>query len=162
MRGLPLGVRWFLSVVVLGGLAIGAFALLHNSDKTSQDQQDASALIRANIRARELINKDQAPHSAGLGPGASPAAALEAAIRGDLDERVRRHQLRGPSQRVRCRPVGTAAAGPQAYRCVATAAGFPYPFLATVDARRGVVTWCKSDPPPPGQPGIPVSRRCLP
>jgi hypothetical protein len=155
---LPLWFRWLLSLVVFTALAAGLVLALRGSDSSSQNQ-DASALLRANQQGRSFLVRDQSPRSASLAKGVGVRQALQTAIAADMRSRVRRGQLSGPLQAVRCLPASSARPR-RPYRCVARTASFGYPFFAVSDRRRSQLTWCKYDAVPAGQGPVAVSPRC--
>jgi hypothetical protein len=157
LRRLPLWLRWMLSLVVFGAIAIALVAAGQSSRTSSSD--NAAALLRADQESRSIVLQDQAPHSAPLPGGVAPVLAAEHAVAADLRDRVRRHQLRGPLGRVRCTPT-SGQAPRQPFACTGTAGGFTYPYRGMADLRSRRLTWCKFDPPPAGEVGVPLTPRC--
>ncbi|MGH2953328.1 MAG: hypothetical protein ACRDK9_04805 [Solirubrobacterales bacterium] len=158
MRGLPLWLRWALTLVVFGALSLAALRAIQDGGGSSAG--DAAALLEASRDARMVIVRDQAPRSAALA-AAVPGLALERAIRADVRGRVRRNRLAGPAQSVRCTPAAPGTRqGRRPFRCVARAGGIRYPFRAVVDLRSRRMTWCKFDPVPSGTAPVPLSARC--
>jgi hypothetical protein len=97
---------------------------------------------------------------AAVAPGGGSRTAITTAVRAEMSRLIDRATIQGPLGRVACTPIGAGAAGRQAFRCTAVAAGVNYPFLGVVDRRARRVTYCKRDEPPVPQLNIPVSRRC--
>lgn len=158
LRGLPLWLRWVLTLIAVGVIAIALFSVLLGSGESSQE--GAAALLRADAATRALISRDQAPHSALLPPGVDPQVALQRAIAADIRERVHRNQLGGPAGGARCLRSGPTKTARLAFKCSARAGrvGYPYVGLVNLHARR--LTWCKFDAPPGEQLAVPVSPRC--
>lgn len=160
MRGLPLWLRWVLTVSVVGVIAIALIAALHGSGGSSE--KDAAALLRADRASRALVSRDQGPHSASLSAGVSPQIALQRAIAADVRGRVHRHQLGGPARRARCVRSGPTGVARLGFRCSARAGQVGYPYVGVVDLPARRLTWCKFDAPPGEQLAVPVSPRCSP
>lgn len=158
MGALPLWLRWVLTLLVFGALAVVGLSAVQGGGGSAQDE--AAAPLEANRAARTVIVRDQAPRSAALPAGVAPKLALERAIRADVRGRVRRDRLTGPAQSVRCSPAPPAPPGRRPFRCGAKADGIRYPFRGVVDLRTGRMTWCKFDPVPSGEVPVPLSPRC--
>ena len=158
LRAIPLWARW------LGTLL--AFALLifaiHTVVRTSGASSEGSPEAEINRVSEIVIAQDQAPHTAPLLPGDSARSGLQSAIAADVRDRVRREELTGPLQSVRCAPSGQPRAGRRPYSCTVRSAGISFPFLGVVDERAGTLTWCKRDPPPASDapPTAPISGSC--
>lgn len=159
MRRLPLWARWALTLLAFGTLSIAAVIAVKGSNESSQEQQ-AAALIEASRAARKVVIRDQAPRSSALPGGVSPGTGLERAIGADVRSRVRRDELEGPAQGVRCAQAKPERASRRPFRCTARAGGFGYPFRGVADLRARRLTWCKFDPVPPGQAPVPLSAKC--
>lgn len=153
----PLWLRWVLTLLTFGAIAIIAALVLRGPGNSPQG--DAAALLRANRAARLVVTQDQAPHSSALARGVAPSIALERAIAADIRGRVRRHQLGGPAQGVRCAAIRAGRVARPPFRCTAGAGGIGYPYVGVVDLRARRLTWCKFDPAPPDQV-VPLSPRC--
>jgi hypothetical protein len=98
VRRIPLWARW------LGTLL--AFALLifaiHTVVRTSGASSEASPEAEINRVSEIVIAQDQAPHTAPLLPGDTARSGLQSAIAADVRNRIRREELTGPLQSVRC------------------------------------------------------------
>lgn len=160
MRRWPLWLRWALTLLGFGTLAIIAVAELGGSGNPSSSQRDAAALVQANRAARLVVIQDQAPHSSPLSPSVDPQLALERAIAEDAHGRVRRDELGGPVKEVRCAPVRQTQAARRPFKCTARVGSIDYPYLGVADLRAQRLTWCKMDPAPSVQVVVPVSPRC--
>jgi len=158
LRGIPLWARW------LGTLL--AFALLifaiHTVVRTSGASSEASPEAEINRVSEIVIAQDQSPHTAPLLPGDRARSGLQSAIAADVRDRIRREELTGPLQSVRCAPSGPPQAGRRPYICTVRSAAIDFSFLGVVDERAGTLTWCKRDPPPASNapPTAPISSRC--
>jgi hypothetical protein len=158
VRRIPLWARW------LGTLL--AFALLvfviHTVVRTSGASSEASPEAEINRVSEIVIAQDQAPHTAPLLPGDTARSGLQSAIAADVRTRIRREELTGPLQSVRCAPSGPPQTGRRPYRCTVRSAGISFPFLGVVDERAETLTWCKRDPPPASNapPTAPISSDC--
>jgi hypothetical protein len=157
----PIWARWALAIVVAAAVTAGVVIAIHRAGpETSTTEAGAEAEI--NRDADIAIAEDQAPHSADLSAGTAPVAALEQGIGDDVRGRIESHQLTGPLQGVSCEAAGAGKAGRLPYRCTVRSAGISYPFVAVVDERNKLITWCKVDPPAQGSTGpeIPLSPNC--
>jgi hypothetical protein len=159
VTSLPLWLRWVLSLLFFVALAGGLLVALHGSDASTQNE-NAGTLLRANRQARTVVLHDQAPRSRPLARSEAPKRALQVAIAADLRSRVRRGQLAGPVQGARCGAAPSSGATRRAYKCLARAAGFGYPFFAVADLRTKRLTWCKFDASSAALGPIAVSPRC--
>lgn len=157
-RGLPLWLRWALTILGFGVIAIALVAVLRGSGESAQ--KGAAALLRADAATRALVSRDQAPHSASLPPGVAPEVAMQRAIAADIRGRVRRNQLGGPAGAAHCVRSGPTRKGRLEFRCSAEAGRIGYPYVGVVAPGAGRLTWCKFDAPPGEQLAVPVSRRC--
>lgn len=161
VRRLPLWLRWVLTLLIFGALAVAVLTAIQSSGGSGDSlQREAAALIRANRATRMLVIKDQAPRSSALPRGVTPQRALERAIGADVRNRVSRNQLEGPVLGVRCISTNRERADRHRFRCTASAGGIGYPFRGVVNVRAQRLTWCKFDPVPPGQRPVPLSPRC--
>jgi len=154
----PLWLRWVLTLLLFGALAIAVVVMLQGSNDSQQ--KDAAALLRANEAGRAVVKKDQAPHSSLLPRGVSPRVALERAIAADARSRAGGKQLPGPVRGVRCAPTRAGPTARRQLRCAARAGGIDFPYFGVVDLRARRLTWCKFDPAPASQVAVPVSPRC--
>ncbi len=153
--------RWMLAIVVAVAVIAGIVIAINRAGPEGPTSE-AGAEAEVNRLSDIAITEDQAPHSASLPRGSAQAAALERAITRDIRQRIADAQLTGPLQGVTCRAAGAASAGRAPYSCTVHSAGIAYPFLAVVDGRRRLLTWCKVDQPPVAGAGpeIPVSASC--
>lgn len=154
---LPLWVRWALALIAFAGLGIVLWGAIHAS--SSPSAADLRGAAEASRIDRLVVQADQAPHHGALAPGLRPAQALQRAIGEDVRSRIRRHDLSGRLESVRCRPE-TAVGARHELRCTARVSGFGYPFVGVVDRRAQRVTWCKRDPSPTAAQNVPLSRAC--
>jgi hypothetical protein len=157
----PIWVRWALTILVAAAVVAGVVIAIHRAGPETPTSE-AGAEAEINRVSDIAITEDEAPHRATLSAGAAPASVLEQAITGDVHQRIESHQLTGPLQGVVCQATGAAKAGRNPYRCTVHSAGIAYPFVAVVDERTKLVTWCKVDPPAQANAGpeIPLSPSC--
>lgn len=160
MRRLSLPAQWALALGVAALLVTGLIVVVqsHNSDAPSGP--GASAEAPANREAAALVAEDQAPHTVRLRPGAVPAAALAAAVRGDILDQTARQNIYGPLGKTSCTQTGSRGAV-EGFSCAVSVNGLPYPFVAVVDPDRRLITYCKRDPPPVPSENVLVSAKCL-
>lgn len=158
LRGMPLWLRWLLTVAGFGAAAIVLIIVVGSSGNSSDG--NAAALLRAGERVRRGVLHDQAPHSSKLPAGVPPAVGLERAIAADVRGRVRRKELAGPTRGVSCTAVDSRRGSRRSYRCTARAGAVRYPFFAIADLRARRLTWCKFDQIPVGEGAVPLSLRC--
>jgi hypothetical protein len=159
---LPLWSRWAAAIVV--GLAVIAAVVIavNRAGPEGVAASEGGAEAEIGRLADISIAEDQAPRTAGLHAGAAPASALQLAVAADVRRRIAKNQLVGPLQGVTCAAAGAGSAGRDPYRCTVRSAGVSYLFLAVVDENLHRLTWCKVDPPAPGNTGpeIPISASC--
>jgi hypothetical protein len=157
----PIWARWVLATVLAAAVLAAIVIAVHRAGP-EVNTSEAGAEAEVNRVSDIAITEDQAPHSASLPSGSAPASALERAIAGDVRHRIAGEQLTGPLQGIACKAAGAGRAGRDPYSCTVRSAGISYPFDAVVDAHRGLLTWCKVDPPPGTEaaPEIPVSASC--
>lgn len=159
-RSLPLWARWLLTIAVYAGGVVAAVLVVHDiNSKGSDSPSEVKSVAEANREGRIAITQDQAPHTAPL-PSGSPTVALQAAVAADVRKRISHGELTGPLQSVRCSASGGSASGGLRFACTVHSAGNPYPFRAVADERTHRLTWCKLDPPLPGEAGVPLSPSC--
>lgn len=156
---MPLWLRWVLTVLGFAALTVAAVVVVRGSGGNGGAAQ-RSAQARADRLGRIVLASDQAPRGASLSGRQAPRLALERVIVADMRQRIRRSELSGPLQGVRCQRAARSPDGRRAFRCTVRAGGVPYPFLGVVDLRGRRVTWCKHDPGPTAASEIPVSPRC--
>ena len=161
VRPPPIWARWALAIVVAAAVIAGVVIAIHRAGPETP-ANEAGAEAEVNRVADIAITEDEAPHKATLSAGGAPASALEQAIEGDVHQRIESHQLTGPLQGVSCQAAGAGKAGRDPYRCTVHSAGIAYPFIAVIDARTKLITWCKVDPPAQANAGpeIPLSPSC--
>lgn len=142
----PLWLRWLLSVLLFGGMFVALVAVVSNSGNAARPAAESPrSEAQANRLGQIVTAQDQSPHRAALPRSIPPVIALERAITSDMRERVTTHDIDGPVQRVRCTPTASRSTGRLAFRCVARAGGFDYPFDGVADRRAGQLVWCKND-----------------
>jgi hypothetical protein len=138
----------FLGVVVVA--VVPAVRRARNAAETAEQRAHAAAVARERRRLRE----DQRPHFAPLGQSSLAAAQLEAQITLDSRKRAEIGSLPGPPvHSTRCRPAkrdrATEAAehaGGRLFDCLAmTSPTLGFEFVAVVDYRRRMLTWCKTN-----------------
>jgi len=143
----------------------------------TREAADEAAFVRA---AQKRLRADQRVHRAAPGVrGAALVAALEHAVDADARAREQAGTLDGPILGTTCTAAGRAVVvrpGTRVYRCVVATSGKTkaqlgvsistgYPFVATIDSRKGTIAWCKTNPQPgehhqTGIPHVDVSREC--
>ncbi len=157
-RGIPLWLRWLLTVAGFGAAAVVLIIVVGGSGNSSDG--NAAELLRAGERVRSGVLHDQAPHSSKLHAGVPPAVGFERAIAADVRGRVRRKELAGPTRGVSCTAVDPRRGSRRPYRCTARVGAIRYPFFAVADLRTRRLTWCKFDQIPTGEGAVPLSPRC--
>jgi hypothetical protein len=165
-QSVSLRARWLIAIVG-AAVAITAVVIVVRSAGTEgagsgggTPQEEATAAAEANNEARTVINHDQAPHTTRIASGEPLLPALRQAITGDVHARIGHGELTGPLQSVSCH-AQPARGQRQPFACTVRSAGIPYPFLAVADEAAGTLTWCKEDPPAPGERSeVPVSPSC--
>ncbi len=130
----------------------------HNTD--SPPSTNPAAAVQANRDAEILIAQDQAPLSAHLARGQTPAAGLEQSVEGRMSALVKAGNIDGPVHPARCHPAGSRTGSRLPFSCSIVAGGVTYPFLGVVDTARRRITLCKRDQPPVASDDVPVSARC--
>lgn len=160
--GLPLWLRWVLSILGFTMLTVAIVIAVHAINNSGSSSSERSAAIEADRESQILIEEDQEPHSTRFRTNRTASGALQAAISRDMQARIQRGQLDGPLQGVRCAATGDPRGARRAFRCSARAAGVVYPFLGVLNRPARRLTWCKVDPAPVsnGPMEIPVSPRC--
>ncbi len=155
---LPLWLRWVLAVAFFASLGLTAVIIVHANSTVSTAGTQAE--VQANEVGRVVVSQDQAPHTAPLRAGASPRAALTAAIAGDVRARIATRDLTGPLQSVTCSPGRTQHRGRRPFVCAVTAASIRYVFYGVADRRARLLTWCKEDAVAEAGLTVPLSPRC--
>jgi hypothetical protein len=131
-----------------------------NNTDTPTGVQNPASEVEANRQATILVEQDQAPHTVSLARGVAPATALAHAIRSDMDKEIKQQVIAGPVSRSSCSRTSRGGRIPASFSCTVVANGLAYPFVAVVNVRSRVITFCKRDPPPVPSENIPVSSRC--
>jgi len=151
-----------LSLLVAAAVLAAMVVFVNGHNTNSPSSTNEAAAVQANRDAEILVEQDQAPRTARLSAGLTPAAALGRAIEARMARQVAAGAIGGPLKRVRCRARGAgASAGTRtAFSCTAVAGDVTYPFLGVVDPAAHRITYCKRDPPPAPSDDVPVSRRC--
>lgn len=155
---LPLWVRWLVSLVVFSALGAGLVVL--SRDRDALYSSDPAAQAEADRLARIVMAEDQQPHTAAWRRGTRPGRQLEREITRDVRERVRRGQLTGRLNRVRCGSARRRTRGRVGFSCTAVVDGVTYPFAGAADRRARRLTWCKRNPGPNRASEVPLDRRC--
>jgi hypothetical protein len=145
-------------MTVAAALLVALVTAVNNSNGGAPENPAAAA--QANRESQILVAEDQAPHAARVSGRARGQQALEHAIAADASGRIRRQEMTGPLQSVRCDRNGATRAVRQGFRCTVVAGNVGYPFLGVIDLRAATVTWCKRDPPPNPAFDVAVSHRC--
>jgi len=153
-----LWVRYVLAIAATAAL-LAALVMAENSSN-GPARESPAAEAEANRESQIVVAQDQAPHGARLAAGLGPQVALERAITADASGRIRRQDMTGPLQSVRCAHSGAKRAVREAFSCQVIAGGLRYPFVGIVNRRAGSVVWCKRDPPPAPGFGVAVSPQC--
>ena len=156
----PLWVRWVLSLAVAADLVVALvlFVQSHSSDAPAPESQ--AAVAEQNRESEILVAQDQAPHSVSLRSGATPAQALERAIKAEMNFLIAHQVLDGPLQSSKCTATGRRGESKLGFSCTVVAANVNYPFLGVVDVRSRQLTYCKRDPAPIASENVPLSPRC--
>lgn len=146
----------------------------------AREAAERAAVVRANV-AR--LRADQRVHLATVAAGDAAALVeqLRRAITADARGRVAAGKLDGPILGTDCEaaaPNVAVRAGTRVYKCLAATSGYApgssrygyrirtgYSFVATIDFRRGTLTWCKYNPRPGekyvrGNGYVQLSPRC--
>lgn len=116
------------------------------ADRIRRREDQRLRLLRTNVRGDALVR------------------ALRSAISDDARKRVAAGKLEGPILRTDCEPAAANVSitpGTRVYKCLAATSRYfkgtsrygyrgrtGYPFIATVDFRRGTLAWCKMNPEP--------------
>ena len=160
MRLFPaLWMRWAISIIVGVALIVGLVAFVEHNNNNSEAKGSTKALERENEEAQALVGADQAPHTFIVKAGQPLRQAFVAAVRSDMDHRIKTGNVQGRLQRIACRHTGTQA-GRVAYRCVVQVQDVKYPFVGVYTRASKRLVYCKRDLPPIPSESIPVSARC--
>jgi hypothetical protein len=156
----PLWQRFALSLFVAAVLVVAMVLYVNGHNTNSPTSTNPAAAVQANRDAEILIAQDQAPRSAILARGQSPAAGLERSVHARMAGQVKAGSIDGALHPARCHAVGSRTASRRPFSCSIVAGGVTYPFLGVVDTARRRITYCKRDQPPVASDDIPVSARC--
>jgi hypothetical protein len=160
MRLFPaLWMRWAISIIVGVAAIVALVAFVDRNNNNSEARGSTQALERENQQAQALVGADQAPRTFVLKAGRPLRQAFVAAVRSDIDHRIKTGNVQGRVQRIDCRHTGTQA-GRIAYRCVVQVQDVKYPFVGVYASASKRITYCKRDLPPIPSESIPVSARC--
>lgn len=159
---LPLWLRWVASIVVAIAAIVALVLFVDSNSGNGPANVKPAAAAQQNREAEILVSEDQAPHSVRIAAAAHPAAALAAAVRANMAQRIARGEIDGPITRTACTPTGDRSASRLSFTCRAVAGNVSYPFFGIVDLSVRRATYCKRDPPPIPSENIPISRKCLP
>ncbi len=157
---LPLWARWVLAVTFFASLGLTAVLIVHASSTVSTAGTQGE--LQADAVGRVVVSQDQAPHTAPLRTGASPRAALTAAITTDVRSRIASRDLTGPLESVTCSAGRAQHPERRPYVCAVTAASIRYMFYGVADRRARLLTWCKEDAVAEAGLTVPLSPRCQP
>jgi len=160
MRLFPaLWMRWAISIIVGVAAIVALVVFVEHNNNNSEAKGSTKALEREAQEARVIVGADQRPHTVVVKAGQPLGQAFVAAVRSDMDHRIKTGNIEGRLQRVQCNPSG-AQAGRVAYRCVASVDDVKYPFVGVYTKASKRITYCKRDLPPIPSESIPVSARC--
>jgi hypothetical protein len=146
---------WAAAALVLLGGALAAIVRQLEESKRTTAARVAVAHARAAAAERARLRRDQRVLRAHVPAGANPVVTLERAITRDARERVARGELHGSIRGTRCEASNASSSrypASRVYRCVthdrasgAAGSGLStgYSFVATIYARRRLITWCK-------------------
>src|SRR5712691_8347203 len=144
--GLPLWLKWVLTLFVFAALSVAALIFLHRSGEANLPAAEPDAAeSQANHLGQVVTKQDQAVHRAELSRAFAPRLALEHAIRADVHTLVAQHDIAGPVQHVTCQGVSRRRPHRLPFRCQALAGGFNYPFAGVADLTARELSWCKDD-----------------
>ena len=135
-----------------------------NEGKAKGAAERARAQAQALAAERARLRADQKIHTLKVTPADEKAMvpALERAVTADAQSRVDAGTIKGPVIGTTCEAAGVAVIQfpkSRVYKCfVKSEAGIPgegsdilstgYPFIATIYASAGKITWCKENPQP--------------
>jgi hypothetical protein len=159
--GLPLWLRTTFSLAIVAVLLVALVLYVSHHNTNSPPITNLAAEVQANREAEILVSQDQAPHVARLASGATPAEAIEHAVRTFMTNQIARGAISGPLQRETCAQVGTRARVRRAFSCAVQTGSVGYQFRGVVDTRTRRITYCKRDPPPIPSQNVPLNGRCL-
>jgi hypothetical protein len=160
MRLFPaLWMRWAIVVTVGVAAIVALVAFVDHNNNNSEAKASTKALERENRQAEAIVGADQAPRTVVVRAGQPLGQAFTAAVRSDMDHRIKTGNVEGRLQGVDCRHTGTQA-GRVAYRCIARVDDVKYPFVGVYAKASKRIAYCKRDVPPIPSESIPVSARC--
>lgn len=164
-RALPLWLQWALpfTIAIIAVIALVVWVNHETNDVPSEAPvSNRNAIVQQNKQAEALMKQLQAPHTATLRAGATPANALKGAITAWLDTQIRTGQIDGPLKGGRCSQTAGSSTARVALRCTMVTADVNYPFYGVVEPRHGLITFCQRVTPPIyGMDDFPLSGRCL-
>jgi hypothetical protein len=158
----PLWMKWTLSLGVTAILLIALIIYVdgHNTDASNGQQLTLQGRASANHLAVVLAEQEQAPHVVRSAVGAAPPAAIEHAVRLQMNRLINDQEAGPPVSPAHCYATsGTGAV--RGFSCSDLAGGQYFNFVGVVDAGAHLVTVCRRDPPPVQSLTVPVSGRCL-
>jgi hypothetical protein len=157
---IPLWQRFALAGLVTVAVLVALVVFVDNNNTDSPKSTNPASDVQANREAEILVAQDQAPHTARLPGGVTPAQAAARVVQANMRRRIARGELAGPLQRTSCRSGGRQTNSRRAFSCTAVAASVSYPFVGVIEQRERRITYCKRDPPPAPSDDVAVSPRC--
>ncbi|MDE3132253.1 MAG: hypothetical protein KGL16_13975 [Acidobacteriota bacterium] len=164
-RSLPLWLQWFLPFAVAGAVVL-TLVLVVNYETNDVPQiapvGNPQAVAEQYREDRILVQQLQAPRTAQLRAGESPAAALRRAVVGYMSRQIGVGTFDGPIRHASCGPASGGSTGRLVFHCEVTASAqsVTYPFDGVVQPAAGVITYCRRVAPPIPSMSVPVSGRC--
>jgi type II secretory pathway pseudopilin PulG len=169
-----------LVIAVAAALVIPPLNEAKRDGAAARARQEAATVAaeRARLRVDQKIHTLQVTPAHRVPVEQALVAALERGITADAKTRAKRGTIKGPVLGTKCEVAGSAVVqfpDSRVYKCfVQTATGIPgeggdvlgtgYPFVATIYAKAGKVTWCKENPQPDEKGrrllGVPISPVC--
>ena len=158
----PLWVKWVLSLGVALILLVALIIYVdhHNTDASNGQQLTLQGRASANHLAVVLAEQEQAPHVVRAAAGVEPAAAIEHAVRLQMNRLINDQEAGPPVSPARCYATSGKGAA-RGFSCTDLAGGQYFDFVGVVDTRAHLVTVCRRDPPPVQSLTVPVSGRCV-
>lgn len=157
---IPLWQRFALAGIVTAALLVALVVYVENNNTDSPKSTNPASDVQANREAEILVAQDQAPHTARLPGGVTPAQAAARVVQASMRRRIARGELAGPLQRTGCHAAGRPTDSRRAFSCTVLAASVTYPFVGVIEQRERRITYCKRDPPPAPSDDVAVSPRC--
>lgn len=164
-RSLPLWLQWFLPFAFAGAVVL-ALVLFVNYETNDVPQiapvNNPKAVAEQYREDRILVQELQAPRTAKLRAGESPAAGIRAAVIAYMSHQISIGTFDGPIKHTSCSAAGGATGSRLTFHCdlTASAQAVTYPFDGVVRPSTGVITYCRRVAPPIPSMNVPVSRRC--